>query len=71
MEKDEIFASDNVRHAVAVVGNWSEAATSRDAIRMFGQIQFGCLTVRCLRCRQSPRLAQDFLEERRIDFQVL
>lgn len=71
MEKDEVFAGDDVRDAIAVVSDWTETATGRDAVGMFGQIQARRLAVRRLRGGQAPRFAQHFLQEGRIHFQVL
>ena len=70
MEKDEIFTGDDVRDAVAVVGDGPETSAGRDAVGMFGQIEFRRLSVRRLRRRQSPRLAEHLLEEGWVDFEV-
>lgn len=70
MEKDEVLAGDDVRDAVSVVGHRPEPATGRDGVRMLVQVQPGRLSVRRLRRRQAPRLAQHLLQERRVDFEV-
>lgn len=70
MEENQVFAGDDVRDSVAVIGHGSEPASGRDAVGVFGQVQFRGLSVRRLRRRQSPRLAENLLEEGRIHFQI-
>jgi hypothetical protein len=70
VEENQVFAGDDVRDSVAVIGHGSEPASGRDAVGVFGQVQFRGLPVRRLRRRQSPRLAENLLEEGRIHFQI-
>jgi hypothetical protein len=71
VKENQVFPGDNVRDSVTVIGHGSEPASGRDAVGVFGQVQFRRLAVRRLRRRQPPRLAENLLEEGRIHFQIL
>lgn len=71
MEKDEVLAGHDVRHAVPVVGDRSEAPAGADAVRVLLEIQLGGLAVRGLTSGQPPRFAEYLLQEGRIHLQVL
>jgi hypothetical protein len=70
VEENQVFTGDNVRDSVTIIGHWSESASGRDTIGVFGQIQFRRLAVGRLRRRQSPWLAENLLEKGRIHFQI-
>lgn len=71
VEEDHVFASDDVRDTVAVRRDWTESTSSTDAVWVLLQVHLGRLAVRCLAGRQAPGFAEDLLQERRVDFEVL
>jgi len=71
MEEYQVFAGNDVGHTITIIGHGSKAAASTDAVRMLLQIHLGRLAVRSLTSGQAPGLAEHFVEEGRVHFQVL
>lgn len=71
MEEDEVLSGNYVWHPIPIICNRTKTSSCWDASRVLLQIQFWCLSMRCLGCGQSPGLTQHFFEKWRIYLQVL
>lgn len=68
VEENDVLAGDDVRDAVAVVGDGAETSARRNALRIFFQVHFRSLAVRRLRRAEPPWFAENFLRTCAVKF---
>jgi len=71
VEEHEVLSGDDVGHSVAIISHRAKAAARTDAVRVLLQVHLGSLSMGCLTGGQAPGLAEHFLQEGRVQFQVL